>query len=407
MSKKLSFIFSLIGLYLVSTGISFAVFNFTKVGELSVFESPVPEVSQSPVKSGFGPIVTLVGPKDQICPINGEKFTKTEKELWQVKRPLLVMIENHEDSRPQSGLSKADVVYEAVAEGAITRFMAVFYCGNAAYSAKGSYDIGPVRSARTYFLDWASEYSDFPLYNHVGGSNCSEETPGGPCTTDRRAQALEQIKAYGWLEPNTKSDLNQYALGYSVCRGEPDRTGKEVATEHTKYCSTEALWTTAVARGLTNVNYKGVAWDKNYRSWLFKDDAPSSGSVSPEFDFWRDYKAYAVRWNYDKTTNSYKRVNGGEPFIDFNNKEQIAAKNVIIQFAKETGPLDIHKHLLYETIGTGKALIFQDGLVIEGKWSKKSRIDRTLFYDSTGSEVKFNRGQIWIEVLPTTGKVNY
>jgi len=407
MSKKLSFVLSLVGLYLVSTGISFAVFNFTKVGDMLVFETPVPSVSQPPTESGFGPIVSLVGPKDQVCPINGEKFTKIEKELWEVKRPLLVMIENHEDSRPQSGLSKADVVYEAVSEGAITRLMAVFYCGNAAYSGNGVYDIGPVRSARTYFLDWASEYSDFPLYNHVGGANCSSESPGGPCTTDKRVQALEQIQSYGWLSEKTRSDLNQFALDYRVCRREPDRIGHPVATEHSMYCSTEALWATAEKRGLTNVNYKDQLWDKNYRSWLFKDDSPSSGSVSPEFDFWRDYKAYAVRWNYDKTTNSYRRVNGGEPFIDFNNKEQISARNVIIQFAKETGPVDIHKHLLYETVGTGKALVFQDGLVIEGKWSKKSRTDRTLFYNSTGSEVKFNRGQIWIEVLPTTGKVNY
>ena len=403
MSKKLSFILSLVGLYLVSTGISFAVFNFTEVGDLSVFETPVPSVSQAPVNLGFGPIVSLVGPKDQICPINGEKLTKTEKDLWETKRPLLVMIENHEDSRPQSGLSKADVVYEAVAEGAITRFLAVFYCGNAAYSAKGVYDIGPVRSARTYFVDWASEYSDYPLYTHVGGAGLCNDP-----TVDPRAKALCQINNYGWKNKGTWSDLDEFSLGYKICRKEPDRTDKEVASEHQMYCSSEALWSWAAEdRGLTNKNSKGVLWNKNFRSWLFKDDSPSSGSVSPEFDFWRDYKAYTVRWDYDSSTNSYKRVNGGSSFIDFNNKEQISAKNVIIQFAQEKGPVDEHKHLIYETIGTGKALVFQDGKVIEGKWSKKSRTDKTLFFDNAGKEVKFNRGQIWVEVLPTTGKVNY
>lgn len=406
MPKKIQFYILLLGVYFVSFGIAYSVFSFTGMIKPSVIETPLSDGEIKP-KSGFQPIISLVGPKDQVCPLNGGKYTKGEKEIWVNRRPLLVMIENHEESRPQSGLSKADVVYEAVAEGAITRLMAVFYCGNAAYSAGGVYDVGPVRSARTYFLDWASEYSDYPLYNHVGGANCSAESSGGPCTTDKKVQALEQIQSYGWLNDKTRSDLNQFALDYRVCRREPDRIGHPVATEHSMYCSTNALWATAEKRGLTNVNYKNLSWDKSFRSWLFKEEAPSSGSVSPEFEFWRDYKAYAVKWDYDKATNAYKRNNGGQSHIDFLTKEQIAAKNVVVQFASEKGPLDIHKHMLYGTIDSGKALIFQDGMVIEGKWSKKSRTERTLFFDNTGKEVKFNRGQIWIEVLPLTGKVNY
>jgi hypothetical protein len=173
------------------------------------------------------------------------------------------------------------------------------------------------------------------------------------------------------------------------------------------YCSTEALWSTAATRGLTNVNYKNVSWDKNFRSWIFKADSPSSGSVSPQFEFWRDYKAYPVQWNYDKATNSYKRSNGGQPHIDFNTQEQISAKNVVVMFTKETGPIDEHKHMLYTTIGTGQASIFLDGKVIEGKWTKKDRTNRTIFTENNGKEISFNRGPIWIEVLPTTGKVNY
>lgn len=400
MNKKLTFFFFLLGVYLLSAGGSFAVFNFIKTDSANL-ATPV-----SPGDSTDSRFPTLVGPKNQVCPLNGAKFTKTEKDFWEKRRPLLVMIENHEESRPQSGLSRADIVYEAVAEGAITRLMAVFYCGQAAYALKGEYDIGPVRSARTYFLDWASEYADYPLYAHVGGANCSA-ADGGPCTTDRRAQALEQIQAYGWLNPKNRSDMNQFALGFRICRREPDRLGHPVATEHSMYCSSEALWATAAERHLTNVNYQGDSWDEDFRSWQFKDDSPSSGSVSPEFDFWRDYKAYRVRWDYDKETNSYKRTNGGQPHIDFNTKEQLTTKNVVIQFAKEIGPVDEHKHLLYETIGTGRALIFQDGRVVEGKWSKKTRTGRTLFFDAQGKEIKFNRGQIWIEILPTTGKVSY
>ena len=205
----------------------------------------------------------------------------------------------------------------------------------------------------------------------------------------------------------TWSDLDQWALGIRECRREETRIGHEVATEHQMYCSSYALWSKAEARKLTNVNSKNEPWDKNFRSWLFKDDSPSSGSVSPEFDFWRDYKEYRVKWEYNKETNSYKRENGGQPQVDFNNKEQLIAKNVVIQFVQEKGPVDEHKHLIYTTIDKGKALIFQDGLVVAGTWSKKSRTERTLFFDERGREIKFNRGSVWIEILPTTGKVNY
>ena len=401
MNKKF-LITTLIGLYLLSTGISYEVFAFlSKNAPESVIVSPEAGPKESKLK------LHLTGPKESECSLNGGMFTKTEEDVWSKRRPLLVMIENHADSRPQSGLAKADVVYEAVSEGAITRFMAVFYCGIAAYSSEGEYDIGPVRSARTYFLDWASEYGDYPLYAHVGGSNCSPPVPGGPCTTDKRARALEQIQSYGWLNAETKSDLNQFALSYKVCRREPDRLGHPVATEHSVYCSTDALWATAAERKLTEVNYKSLSWNRNFRPWLFKDDSPSGTLISPEFDFWSDYKDYRVKWLYEGQTNSYRRLNGGEVAQDFYYKSDIIAKNIVIQISKETNSVDEHKHNLYQTIGSGKAIIFQDGKAIVGTWSKKDRISRTMFFDGSGKEIKFNRGQIWIEIIPSEKTLTY
>ena len=67
-------------------------------------------------------------PKTQECPLNGVKYSKQQEAWWQKHRPLGVMIENHQEARPQSGIASADVIYEAVAEGGITRFMALFYC---------------------------------------------------------------------------------------------------------------------------------------------------------------------------------------------------------------------------------------------------------------------------------------
>lgn len=375
-------------LYLLSTGVSFAAFRYFLNSSESSLVSPLEEEGR---KSGFK--VDLSAPKTETCPLNGALFTKGERDIWESRRPLTVMIENHQDSRPQSGLSKADVVYEAVAEGGITRFLAVFYCGAAAEDVV----IGPVRSARTYFMDFASEYGDYPLYAHVGGAN-----KPGP------ANALGQIEEYGWLRKG--NDLNQFALGFPVYWRDYERLGHPVATEHTMYSSTERLWEVAKERGLEAKDEEGNSWDQNFSTWKFKDDTSLTkrGDIQGiEFDFWKDYLDYRVKWEYDKEANIYKRFNGGEPHKDLNTNQQITAKVIVIQFMKEKGPIDELKHMLYGTIGKGKALVFQDGQVIEGTWSKADRQARTRFFDNQGKEISFNRGPIWIEILPLGNQVNY
>ena len=115
------------GLFLVASGISYFTFNLLSSYKTTTLSpSSENEVAQAPKQTG---IIEFAGPKTEICPLNGTLHTKEEKDIWSKRRPLLVMIENHSDSRPQSGLQSADVVYEAVAEGGITRFVAVFYCG--------------------------------------------------------------------------------------------------------------------------------------------------------------------------------------------------------------------------------------------------------------------------------------
>jgi hypothetical protein len=398
--KNLFLIVGGLGLYLLSTGISYAAFSRLRPAMVSPLAPP-------PVTQEGGFKVELSAPKTEACPLTGVKYTKSEKDTWEKLRPLTVMIENHHESRPQSGLSHADIVYEAVAEGGITRFLAVFYCDIIAHARSGVYDLGPVRSARTYYLDWASEYGDYPLYTHVGGAHCSPTYDGGPCTTDRKAQALEQIAAYGWKNQGTWSDLDQFSLGYTICRREPERTGKTVATEHSMYCGSFALWQEALERGLGRTDEEGNPWDEDFVAWKFKEDESSGKSISPEFNFWEGYQEYKVKWEYDSDGNNYKRVNAGNALVDHNNQEQLKAKNVVIQFTRERATGDPNKHLLYTTTGSGNALIFQDGQVIKGKWSKKDRKTRTIFTDLSGKEIKFNAGQIWIEILPIGSEVNY
>lgn len=355
------------------------------------------------------------GPKTAVCPLNGQLFTIEEQKVWESRRPLMVMIENHIDSRPQSGLNNADIVYEANSEGGITRFMGVFYC-NAVKGASNKYDVGPVRSARTYFLDLASEYSDYPLYTHVGGSNCSAPKDpvtgrqSGPCTTNKKAQALEQISDYGWMGKGTWGDLSQFSLSYKACRREEDRTGREVATEHSMYCSSSELWNVASSRGLTNETViNKTLWNKAYRSWLFKQiDQPASNldAKTISFDWWGD-KAYSVSWTYDATQKQYLRKNGGEIAIDFNTKEQINTKNIIIEWAKESRAIDEHVHNLYAVVGTGDAVLLQNGTKTEITWSKPNRTARTIYKDKSGKEINLIPGRTWVEILPLGNKVTY
>lgn len=324
-------------------------------------------------------------PKTEACPLNGVLYSKQQKNWWEQHRPMGVMIENHQEARPQSGINEADVTYEAVAEGGITRTLNVFYCQNYA-------QVGPVRSARTYFLDFASEYGDSPLYVHVGGANTS-----GP------ADALGQIDDYGWGGYN---DMNQFSIGFPTFWRDYDRLGHPAATEHTMYSNTKLLWEYAAKnRELTNVGKDGTPWTDGFVPYTFKDDSPSTAAQTIHLEFWGD-AAYNIDWKYDPATNLYMRNNGGVAHIDKDTGKQLSAKNIAVLYMRESHANDGYEgnaHLLYGTKGTGKAVVFIDGKEIKGTWSKSSRTDRTTITDASGKEISFNRGKIWFEILPTDG----
>jgi len=388
MKNSLPIVLGALAIYLFSTGISFAFFSWNKGSS----ETIVAPVSES-ITPGEGFKIDPALPKTETCPLNGKLYSKPEKALWETRRPLAVMIENHTEARPQSGLSKADVVYEAVAEGGITRFLGVFYCG-----ISENTDFAPVRSARTYYLDWVSEYDG--LYNHVGGAGkCNDPTVAS------KAKALCQIDQYGI------KDMDQFGISFPDCYRNPDRlVNHPVATEHQMVCLSDNLYKIAEERGWTNVDEKSISWDENFVSWKFKkeEDLDKRGATAKiDLYFWTGYKEYEVTWEYNQEKNVYKRLNGGLPHLDLLTNSQITAKNVLVQFVKETGPVDEHKHMLYGTIGTGEALVFQDGNVTKGRWSKKNRVSRTFFYDEKGKEISFNPGEIWIEAVPSGNEVTY
>lgn len=279
---------------------------------------------------------------------------------WENKFPVAVMVENMVSSRPQAGLDRANIVYEALAEGGITRFLAVYASGEEIKK------IGPVRSARTYYLDWAKELN--AAYVHVGGS----------------PEALRLIPQYDIL------DLNQFYNSPNFWRA------KERAAPHNLYTSSELLARAVVSK----------EWGPNgsFEAWNYKNkEQPATTTKTLTLNF--SSYSYQVEYKYDPVKNDYSRFQAGAEHV-MEDGATIRVKNVIVQFAK-TRLADAENRLAIETIGEGEARIYLDGKEILGTWKKTTRESRTRYYDSTGQEIEFNRGTAWVEVLPTDRSVTY
>jgi len=306
--------------------------------------------------------------------LTGEEVKKNEGGKWVDQRPLGVMINNYIDARPQANLHKADIVYEVVAEGGITRFLAF-------YLSEAPQKVGPVRSARDYYFVIVKELSD-AMIMHWGYS----------------PQAKAAIDAWP-----VRSLFRGGAGDESLC---PECTWREnprnVASEHTLYASVEKLR----QRGF-ELGWEGKG---EFTSWKFKEDKDlyPEASSAPDLtiDFWYEGD-YTAIFKYNDSNNSYLRFTGydadGNPVshVDDDSGEQLEYKNIIVQFAEEA-PIegDDKNRLAYELVSSGDALIFLDGKVIDATWSKTSRDERTLFYDTSENEIQFNKGKIWISIVP-------
>lgn len=321
--------------------------------------------------------------KQVACPLNGINYSIVQAEAWAKRRPLGIMIENHVDARPQSGLTQADIVYEASAEGGITRFLAMYLCQDASV-------VGPIRSARTYFLDFMSEYDG--IYIHVGGA-------GNPGPAD----ALGQIQRYGMR------DIEEIR---GIFIRDASKFGRQVAVEHTAFSSTQKLWEYAANTLHWDLEKQEqqVSWNSFFSPWQFSAK-PQATNTTPAINavlsFGSGQKQYQVTWIYDKASNTYKRLQNVEAHIDMANQKQLQASSIIIQFMQESRANDDYPgnlHLLYGTIGSGDAWIMQNGLLIKAKWQKRDRLARTQFVTERGEPISLQPGQIWIEVLPEASK---
>ncbi len=283
--------------------------------------------------------------------------------------PVAIMIDNHFDARPQFGLSRASFIYETLVEGGATRFMAVFDVKNSKIEK-----IGPVRSARPYFVEWAREYN--ALYVHAGGS------PQALAKIEKdNINNLDEISWYG-----TRFFYRDYNL----------------PAPHNLFTDSEHLQKALVWRNLDQADY--LPWQ--FKSVENKIKGEQANNIYIDFSPGNTYDAY---FKYLSDKNVYWRLNGeGNEWYDALDNSVLTADNVIVQFipAEE---LSGGKGRLYLDIhGKGTGLIFQDGVVRKIYWQKPTIEERTKFYyKEEEEEVKLNPGLTWIVVVPGEREVRW
>lgn len=271
-----------------------------------------------------------------------------------------VMIENSPDARPQAGLLQADMVFEAIAEGGITRFLALYQ------ESKPDY-IGPVRSARPYYIDFAASFD--AGYAHAGGSG----------------EALAIIRAEGI------KDIDHGANG-----GAFQRVSNRYAP-HNLYTSRDALLNAHNSRGYGASNYKSFERKA--------DSAAAPEAVNARgVDFRVSSNQYNVHYDYDAGTNSYKRVMAGRPHTDERSGAQLNPK-VVVALIMPHRYAGIYS--VYQTTGSGQAFVFQDGMSQPATWEKAGRKSELILKDAAGAPLKLNAGQTWLTLLADPGRVTF
>jgi hypothetical protein len=275
------------------------------------------------------------------------------------RRPVAVIVENHPDSRPQTGLDKADIVYETVAEGGITRFLALYQTAEEAV-------IGPVRSARPYFAELASEYG--AVFAHVGGSD----------------EVLVSLAAKKYTGVD---DANQYFLDDYF-----DRVKYRVAP-HNVYTKLSTLRTL-----ISNKKWHNVA---TVQPWQYADQ--TSPGIEPALQVSINFSSlsYSVRFEYDLAIKNYKRFLANIAHSDAETKQQLAVKTLIVQLVSIRDiPNDPKLRVNINLDQGGKAYVFYDGSVVRAEWKKSA--NRTVYYGVDGKEITLPRGPIWVGLAPDT-----
>ncbi len=283
------------------------------------------------------------------------------------QHPIALMIDDLRAARPQSGFTAASVVWQAPAEGGIPRYMLIF-------QEELPTDVGPVRSARDYYIAWAAEWN--AVFGHVGGSP--------------RAISMLAASDHGELV----YDADEFRWGGTYYRRITERS-----SPHNVYSDAASLRKMAGRVGAEDGPLTAV--------WRFAPDAPlvdrpSGGIIRVA------YPENAIEYRYDRATNTYLRgVTGEKEQIDAATGERVAPRNVIVMLMS-FAPLNdgSHKKRLEATvIGSGKAWIATNGQTLIGTWKKASVTAPTQFFDADGQPVTLTVGQTFIQVMPLGSEV--
>jgi hypothetical protein len=287
-----------------------------------------------------------------------------------------VVLDNYApDARPQTGLNRASLVFETLAEGGVTRLMAV-------YLERDAPVIGPVRSARIYFDAWAAGLH--AIYAHAGGNN----------------DALYQLGH----SPSMRAMANLDGLNLPAASApQPYWRSPDRAVPHNLYTATTVLRDYALAAGRPVYASFPAALPHRVPDPYFH--RPDRAWVDVTFSSY----AYDVHWTYSRASNSYLRRVGGIAAVDPLSRRAVAAANVVVIFTRVTpdpdpftpGAVDIH------AVGGGRALYFRDGHLVQGSWQKISDEAPLVLLDPHGQLQPFNPGQTWIEVVPLGAAVTW
>jgi hypothetical protein len=276
-----------------------------------------------------------------------------------IKPIYAVQIENSPEARPQSGLREADIISEAIAEGGITRFNALFHDNI-------PQNVGPIRSLRPYYIDWFLPYNA-PIV-HAGGS----------------AEALSDIRTL------RIQDMDNTA-GYF-------RRVNNRYAPHNLYSTGPQLLELFTARGYKNAD--------PIPSLPRKVATPAETPTASVINLKISSTLYNVVFTYDKTSNSYLRNQGGSAHVDAESGQQLAPNVVIVPIlTKGIHPNRVNTQ--YGTVGSGEVFVFQDGIVTKGTWTKSSRSSQWQLTDTNGAVIALNPGQTWFSILDKAASVTY
>ena len=280
------------------------------------------------------------------------------EEKMKMPQTLAVMIDNHPDARPQSGLSAATVIYEIPVEGDLTRYMAIFDV------YQNIEKVGPVRSSRRYFLDYASEYGR-SLYMHSGGS----------------PEALEELKS------NKYFDFNEFSRQYFFWRD------RNLSAPHNLFTKSE-LWNKFLSQSVSPTT--------SWTGFNFGELNVSSTNAGSAVDI--KYRPdYSVQWKYDGGESIYKRyVNS--VLQSGREGEVLKADNVVVQYVRMRTVDEVGRKDLYTT-GEGSVRIVRDGKIVLGVWKKEKDDSRTKFFDNGGNEIMLKPGVTWLQIVPDNAEI--